>query len=187
MRKPSFKLFYKFKEIFDRINKENGLKQQLIPYFISSHPGCREEDMAELACITKNLDFKLEQIQDFTPTPMTLSTEIYYTGIHPYTLEKVWTPHSKEDKLEQRKFFFWYKKENQRSIISDLQRMGRPDLVEQLFSYSKKPSEDKSTPKDKGTSPKMKRDGFYGSASHKVCQNKSGANGQKRGKSGRRF
>lgn len=134
MRKPSFKLFYKFKSCFDRINNENGLKQQLIPYFISSHPGCREEDMAELACLTKNLDFKLEQIQDFTPTPMTLSTEMYYTGIHPYTLEKVWTPHSKEDKLEQRKFFFWYKKENQRDIINDLRKIGRADLIAQLFS-----------------------------------------------------
>ncbi len=134
MRKPSFQLFYKFKNCFDRINNENGLKQQLIPYFISSHPGCRKEDMAELACLTKNLDFKLEQIQDFTPTPMTLSTEIYYTGIHPYTLEEVWTPHSKEDKLEQRKFFFWYKKENQRDIINDLRKIGRTDLIAQLFS-----------------------------------------------------
>lgn len=143
MRKPSFQLFYKFKDCFDRINRENGLKQQLIPYFISSHPGCREEDMAELACITKNLDFKLEQIQDFTPTPMTLSTEIYYTGIHPYTLEKVWTPHSKEDKLEQRKFFFWYKKENQRDIINDLRKIGREDLISQLFSNSDNSSQPK--------------------------------------------
>ena len=134
MRKPSFKQFEEFKKHFDRINKENGMNQQLIPYFISSHPGCTQEDMAELACITKNLDFKLEQIQDFTPTPMTLATEIYYTGIHPYTLEKVWTPRSKEEKLEQRKFFFWYKKENQRSIINDLRKMNRDDLIQQLFS-----------------------------------------------------
>lgn len=134
MRKPSFNLFYKFKKEFDSINKECGLNQQLIPYFISSHPGCKEADMAELACITKNLDFKLEQIQDFTPTPMTLSTEIYYTGIHPYTLEKVWTPRSKEEKLNQRKFFFWYKKENQQSIINDLRKIGRNDLISQLFS-----------------------------------------------------
>ncbi len=149
MRKPSFQLFYKFKKCFDRINNENGLKQQLIPYFISSHPGCREEDMAELACLTKNLDFKLEQIQDFTPTPMTLSTEIYYTGIHPYTLEKVWTPHSKEDKLEQRKFFFWYKKENQRDIINDLRKMGRADLIAQLFSSSE-PAVPERTQKQRG-------------------------------------
>ena len=133
MRKPSFKLFEQFKKEFDRINKKHGLNQQLIPYFISSHPNCTEEDMAELACITKNLNFKLEQIQDFTPTPMTLATEIYYTGIHPYTLEKVWTPRTQQQKLEQRKFFFWYKKENRQKIISDLRKMGRNDLIKQLF------------------------------------------------------
>ena len=133
MRKPSFKLFEAFKREFDYINRKHGLNQQLIPYFISSHPNCTEEDMAELACITKNLNFKLEQIQDFTPTPMTLSTEIYYTGIHPYTLEKVWTPRSQQQKLEQRKFFFWYKKENKQKIINDLKKIGRPDLVKKLF------------------------------------------------------
>lgn len=133
MRKPSFRLFEEFKREFDRINKKHGLNQQLIPYFISSHPNCTEEDMAELACITKGLNFKLEQIQDFTPTPMTLSTEIYYTGIHPYTLEKVWTPRSQQQKLEQRKFFFWYKKENRQKIINDLKKMGRSDLIKKLF------------------------------------------------------
>ena len=69
MRKPPFEQFYEFKRIFDKINKEAGLRQQIIPYFISSHPGCTEEDMAELAVITKKLDFHLEQVQDFTPTP----------------------------------------------------------------------------------------------------------------------
>ena len=80
MRKPSFDQFGQFKKIFDRINKQQGLNQQLIPYFISSHPGCTEEDMAKLAIETKKLHFQLEQVQDFTPTPMTLATEIYYTG-----------------------------------------------------------------------------------------------------------
>ena len=79
MRKPSFKEFYEFKRIFDRINKEENLHEQIIPYFISSHPGCHEEDMAELAVLTKDLDFHLEQVQDFTPTPMTVSTETWYT------------------------------------------------------------------------------------------------------------
>ena len=88
MRKPTFALFRKFKSIFDRVNRECGLRQQIIPYFISSHPACHEVDMAELAAITKDLDFHLEQVQDFTPTPMTLATEIYYTGFHPYTGEK---------------------------------------------------------------------------------------------------
>ena len=76
MRKPSFKLCEQIKRLFERINRQHGLNQQLIPYFISSHPGCQITDMAELAVITKNLHFQLEQVQDFTPTPMTLSTEI---------------------------------------------------------------------------------------------------------------
>lgn len=133
MRKPSFDYFYKFKAQFERINKEAGLNQQLIPYFISSHPGCKSEDMADLAIQTKKLDFKLEQVQDFTPTPMTLATEIYYSGYHPYTLEQVYTPKTKEDKLEQRKFFFWYKNEYRNQIVRDFQKMKRPDLQQKLF------------------------------------------------------
>lgn len=134
MRKPSFELFGKFKQLFDRVNKQQGLNQQLIPYFISSHPGCTEIDMAELAALTKGLHFQLEQVQDFTPTPMTLATEIYYTGYHPYTLEKVYTARSKEQKLAQRQFFFWYKPEFRRQITLALQRMGRKDLLNKLFT-----------------------------------------------------
>ena len=132
MRKPTFKLFEKFKRIFDQINQKYGLKQQLIPYFISSHPGCRDCDMAELAIQTKRLHFQLEQVQDFTPTPMTLATEMYYTGYHPYTLEKVYTARSKEQKLAQRQFFFWYKPEFRRQIQQVLLKMGRRDLWERL-------------------------------------------------------
>lgn len=133
MRKPSFKLFEQFKRIFDRINKEKGMRQQLIPYFISSHPGCTESDMAELAVITKDLHFQLEQVQDFTPTPMTLATEMYYTGYHPYTLEKVYTAKTKEQKLAQRQFFFWYKPEYRQQITKSLQRLKRNDLIQKLF------------------------------------------------------
>ncbi|MFA6884576.1 MAG: DUF3362 domain-containing protein, partial [Paludibacteraceae bacterium] len=133
MRKPSFSLFEQFNKTFDQINRKYNLNQQIIPYFISSHPGCTQEDMAELACKTKRLNFKLEQVQDFTPTPMTLSTEMYYTGIHPYTLEKVWTPRNAQEKLEQRKFFFWYKREYRNQIINDLRKMNRNDLIKTLF------------------------------------------------------
>jgi uncharacterized radical SAM protein YgiQ len=133
MRKPSFELFYKFKKQFDSINRSSGLKQQLIPYFISSHPGSREEDMASLAVETKNLDFKLEQVQDFTPTPMTVATVIYYSGYHPYTLEKTFTARSKNEKLSQRMFFFWYKGEFKRKIEQSLIKMGRRDLMKMLF------------------------------------------------------
>ena len=133
MRKPSFGQFREFKRIFDRINEQKQLNQQIIPYFISSHPGCTEEDMAELAAITKGLNFHLEQVQDFTPTPMTVSTETYYTGFHPYTLEPVFTAKSREEKLAQRKFFFWYEPEYQRDIFNSLSRMHRTDLLSQLF------------------------------------------------------
>lgn len=134
MRKPSFSLFYDFKDIFDRVNRKYGLNQQLIPYFISSHPACRETDMAELACITKNLNFQLEQVQDFTPTPMTVATEIYYTGIHPYTGEKIFTARSEKEKLAQRQFFFWYKPEMRESIRKELMRLHRPDLLDRLYA-----------------------------------------------------
>ena len=109
MRKPSFQQFYDFKRIFDRINQEEHLNQQIIPYFISSHPGCTESDMAQLAEITKKLNFHLEQVQDFTPTPMTVSTETWYTGYNPYTMEKVFSARSPKEKLAQRQYFFWYK------------------------------------------------------------------------------
>ena len=132
MRKPSFEQFRQFKTIFDRINRAEGLRQQIIPYFISSHPGCTAEDMAELAVITKGLDFHLEQVQDFTPTPMTVSTEAWYTGYDPYTLQPVFSAKTPADKLAQRQFFFWYKPEEQRAIERTLRMMNRPDLIKKL-------------------------------------------------------
>lgn len=144
MRKPSFSLFRKFKRIFDDVNKKYGMRQQLIPYFISSHPACLEEDMAELAAITKDLDFHLEQVQDFTPTPMTLATEIYYTGYHPYTGEKVFTAKSQQEKLAQRQFFFWYKPESRQQIITELRRLNRPDILERLYPGQRGNSQDRS-------------------------------------------
>ncbi|MGM9803668.1 MAG: YgiQ family radical SAM protein [Muribaculaceae bacterium] len=133
MRKPSFELFHQFKKIFDEVNSKYGLNQQLIPYFISSHPGCTEVAMAELAAETKKLNFHLEQVQDFTPTPMTVSTETYYCGVHPYTLKPVYTPIEKNDKLAQRKFFFWYDDNYKRDIFNALTRLHRPDLIALLY------------------------------------------------------
>ena len=135
MRKPSFRLFEQFKQLFDRLNEKYALRQQLIPYFISSHPACTEEDMAELAVITKDLNFHLEQVQDFTPTPMTISTEAFYTGFHPYTLQPIASAHTKEEKLAQRKYFFWYEKEYQPDIVRSLTRMHRRDLLQRLFPH----------------------------------------------------
>ncbi len=138
MRKPPFEQFGQFKKHFDRINAAQGLNQQLIPYFISSHPGCTEEDMAELAVLTKSLHFQLEQVQDFTPTPMTLATEIYYTGYHPYTMERVYTARTPDEKLAQRQFFFWYKPESRPQIMQSLRRMNRKDLIDRLFGGKRK-------------------------------------------------
>ena len=133
MRKPPFSQFESFKKIFDDINTKENLRQQIIPYFISSHPGCKEEDMAELAVKTKNLNFHLEQVQDFTPTPMTVSTEAWYTGFDPYTLEPVFSAKTQREKLAQKQFFFWYKPEERRNIEHELMRLGRPDLIRQLY------------------------------------------------------
>ena len=132
MRKPPFKQFHDFKRIFDRINSKHNLKQQIIPYFISSHPGSTLESMAELAAETRQLNFHLEQVQDFTPTPMTMATEMYYTGINPETGEKVYVAHSMRDKEAQRKFFFWYKPEERKEIAQILRRMHRTDLLKKL-------------------------------------------------------
>ena len=132
MRKPPFKQFHQFKKIFDSINSRYNLKQQIIPYFISSHPGSTIECMAELAAETKQLNFHLEQVQDFTPTPMTMATEMYYTGINPETGEKVFSARTMRDKEAQRKFFFWYKPEERKQIIQLLRGMGRNDLIKKL-------------------------------------------------------
>ncbi len=141
MRKPSFKLFHKLKKKFEQINAETGLNQQLIPYFISSHPESTIEDMAQLAADTKDLGFKLEQVQDFTPTPMTVATVIYYSGYNPYTLKPVYTARNKTEKLEQQRFFFWYKPENQAWIKNSLMKIKRDDLAKKLLTA--KPNQQK--------------------------------------------
>lgn len=133
MRKPSFQLFQQLKTFFDQVNQKYKLKEQIVPYFISSHPGCRPEDMAELAVATKQLDFRLEQVQDFTPTPMTVATTIYYSGYHPYSLEKIATAKSEKEKKKQNIFFFWYKKEFREQILQTLKKIRRTDLIQQLY------------------------------------------------------
>jgi len=138
MRKPSFKHFHEFKKKYEKINKKHGLNQPLIPYFISSHPGSTEEEMANLAGETKDMGFRLEQVQDFTPTPMTVATVAYYTGLHPYTLKPIFTAKSKHEKKNQHLFFFWHKRENYHKIREKLTKMGREDLIEKLINDKKK-------------------------------------------------
>lgn len=133
MRKAPFAVFREFKQIFDQTNEREHLNQQLIPYFISSHPGCTPQDMAELAIETKRLNFQLEQVQDFTPTPMTLATEMYHTGYDPYTMKPIFVAKTAKEKLAQRQFFFWYKSDQRAAIKAELKRMGRLDLIEKLF------------------------------------------------------
>ena len=133
LRCSLYKLFDSLKAYFDKVNAENGTKQQLIPYFISSHPGCEPEHMADLAVKTKSQGFQLEQVQDFTPTPMTLATVMYYSGIDPYTGKKVSIAKNKDEKLKQRSFFFWYKKEYQNAIKTELLKLNRKDLLKKLL------------------------------------------------------
>jgi radical SAM superfamily enzyme YgiQ (UPF0313 family) len=132
MRKPSFSYFKLFAAHFNRINKKLKLNLQLIPYFISSHPASKAEDMANLAAETKDMGFRLEQVQDITPTPMTVATVAYYSGYHPYTLKKVYTAKNKKDKLDQHRFFFWYKPENYQWIKKTLKN--QPALLKKLLN-----------------------------------------------------
>ncbi|CAH0994639.1 hypothetical protein EMA8858_00751 [Emticicia aquatica] len=156
MRKPSFKYFKKFKEKYDKIQDKHNLKQPLIPYFISSHPGCEEADMANLAAETKDLGFQLEQVQDFTPTPMTVAEVIYYSGVHPYTLQPIKTAKTREEKLAQNRFFFWYKPEFRTWIRSRLHKLNRPDLADRLLASPKKKEQDSVTLGDKKKKKKFK-------------------------------
>ncbi len=133
MRKPPFRLFHQFKHIFDQICRQAGLRQQIIPYFISSHPGCEPADMAALAIETRRLDFQLEQVQDFTPTPMTTATTMWATGYDPDTLQPVHVARSPHEKQNQRAFFFWYKPEERAHIEQLLRDIGHPELLAQLF------------------------------------------------------
>ncbi len=159
MRKPSFKYFHKFKEKYEAISAKHNLNQPLIPYFISSHPGCADEDMANLAVETKDMGFKLEQVQDFTPTPMTVATVIYYSGVHPYTLKPYDTVKNKEQKLNQRRFFFWYKRENHGHIRRTLKKAKRDDLIEKLIgNQPENGSQSASKPTPKWLEERRKKD-----------------------------
>jgi len=154
MRKPSFKHFHEFKKRFDEIDRKNDLNQQLVPYFISSHPGSTEKDMADLAAETKDMGFQLEQVQGFTPTPMTVATVIYYAGVHPYTLKPVYTARSEQERDEQHRFFFWWKPENRTWIKKTLDSAGRPDLAEKLLE-KKAPEKKSTTAKKKVSGPRV--------------------------------
>ncbi len=132
MRKPGFHLFHKFQKFFENENQKAGLKQQLIPYFISSHPGCTWEDMANLTIEAQQNKIFLEPVQDFTPTPMTLATVMFYTGLDPYTMKPVPVARTDKDKKLQRSFFFWHKPAERKKITAFLQKQKRRDLLKRL-------------------------------------------------------
>lgn len=135
MRKPSYALYKQLQEQFYKISEKAGLRQQLIPYFISSHPGCTLADMAECALETKNAGLQLEQVQDLTPTPMTLSSVMYYTETDPYTGKKLFIAKNIKEKREQKMLFFWYLKENRQEIIHILKQRGLAQYISRLFPF----------------------------------------------------
>lgn len=132
MRKPTFTLFRKFQSFFEQENKSLGLKQQLIPYFISSHPGCNWEDMANLSIENQQKRFYIEPVQDFTPTPMTLATVMFYTGLNPYTMKPVYVAKNENEKKIQRDFFFWHKPNERKNIEKFLHQNKRLDILAKL-------------------------------------------------------
>jgi len=156
MRKPGFQIFRDFYKQFIDINKRANLNQQLVPYFISGHPGCTEKDMALLAVETRHLEFNLEQVQEFTPTPMTLATEIYYSGIDPYTQKPIFTARSKDEKTGQKQFFFWYKPEMREGIVASLKKNNLVALTKNLFGTVPASKETRDVYSDK----KPKKKGF---------------------------
>ena len=125
MRKPSWEQYERFHRFFEQVNTEAGLRQQLIPYFISSHPGCTNQDMQQLAKRCRELHYRPEQVQDFTPTPMTLATTMFYTGITPYTMQPVYVARTKEEKQKQNSYFFWWKPQETKAKHKNQTRASR--------------------------------------------------------------
>jgi uncharacterized radical SAM protein YgiQ len=132
LRKPSFDLFLDLHKRFTDICNRYGLQQQLIPYFISSLPASELEDMAELSLQMKKLNIKLEQVQDFTPTPMTLASVMFYTGFNPYSLEKISILRSMKEKKLQQLFFFLHEPVKRKELKADLLKVKRLDILNVL-------------------------------------------------------
>ncbi|HHU17012.1 MAG TPA: YgiQ family radical SAM protein [Clostridiales bacterium] len=129
MRKPSKEVFLNFSKKYKETNERLGLKQYLIPYFISSHPGSTLEDAVELALLLKKNGFVPDQVQDFYPTPGTLSTCMYYTERDPFTGDKVYVPKTLEEKRMQRALLHFNKPENSALVKKALQKVNREDLI----------------------------------------------------------
>ncbi len=136
IRKPEFELFSQLQHDFNKLNVVEKRNQQILPYFISNLPGCDTKDMSQLAVKIKNHKLNPDQVQDFTPTPMTLSTVMYYSGINPYTGERIQSEKSLNNRKVQKMFFFWYLKENKPIIIQQLKKLGLSRLIHTLYPKS---------------------------------------------------
>ena len=137
MRKPNKEVFLEFSKKYKKANEKLGLKQYMIPYFISSHPGSTMDDAIELALFLKESGFVPDQVQDFYPTPGTLSTCMYYTGLDPFTGKEVYIPRDIEEKRMQRALMHFNKDDNKERVRKALIKSGREDLIKPLASYSK--------------------------------------------------
>ncbi|HBI64335.1 MAG TPA: YgiQ family radical SAM protein [Clostridiales bacterium] len=129
MGKPSFDVYERFKRRYERINKKLGKKQYLVPYLMSSHPGAELSDAVHLAEYLHSIGYMPEQVQDFYPTPGTLSTAMYYSGIDPRTMKPVYVAKTPEDKAMQRALLQWRRPDKRALVIRALQKAGREDLI----------------------------------------------------------
>lgn len=129
MGKPSHDVYEQFVAEFDRICKEAGKEQYVVPYLMSSHPGSTLKEAVELAEYCRDLGFNPEQVQDFYPTPATVSTCIYYTGVDPRTMQPVYVPRSPHEKALQRALIQYRNPKNHDLVREALRRAGREDLI----------------------------------------------------------
>ena len=129
MGKPNIGVYNRFKKRFYELTASAGKKQFLVPYLMSSHPGSTVNDAIELSLFLKKEGLHPEQVQDFYPTPGTVSTCMFYTGLDPYTLEKVYVPRTPEEKAQQRALLQYFRPENKRLVLSALKKAGRYDLI----------------------------------------------------------
>lgn len=158
MGKPGREVYEKFVDKYNKVNKELGMKQYLVPYFISSHPGCTIQGALELALYMKKHNIRPRQVQDFYPTPGTLSTCMFYTGKNPLTNEKVLVPKTYEEKQTQRAFMQYYKPENKERIRKALIKIGRTDLIgpyENCLIFEKREFKNNKNNKRKTSSKKL--------------------------------
>ena len=155
MGKPHIEVYEQFADRFYRLTKQIGKEQYLVPYLISSHPGSTLRDAVNLAVFLKKHRIRPEQVQDFYPTPGSISTCMFYTGLDPYTLKEVFVPRAPEDKKLQRALLQYYKPENRRLVETALRRAGRTDLFAFFGLACPAPAPDRKT----GRRPKAPRPG----------------------------